>query len=83
MEGVFESWMGLPVVVQLTLGQSKLRLSGQVLKEDEETLLIRPQCGPDLRIAKTTVLAIEEADIAFPQVVTGSKKALSRLDSRL
>jgi hypothetical protein len=67
MEGVFESWTGQLVVVQLALGQSKLRLSGQVLKEDEETLLMRPECGPDLRIAKTTVLAIEEMDAPFPR----------------
>jgi len=65
MKGVFESWMGQPVVVQLALGQLKLRLSGQVLREDEETLLMRPEWGPDLKIVKTTVLAIEEMDIPF------------------
>jgi hypothetical protein len=30
------------------------------LKEHGETLLMRPQCGPDLEISKTKVLAIEE-----------------------
>jgi len=65
MESVFESWMGQPVVVQLALGHLKLRLSGQVLREDEETLLMRPECGPDLKIAKTTLLAIEEMDVPF------------------
>jgi hypothetical protein len=65
MERVFECWMGQPVVVQLALGQLKLRLRGQVLREDEETLFMRPECGPDLKIAKTTVLAIEEMDVRF------------------
>lgn len=62
---MFESWMGQPVLVQFALGQLKLRLSGQVLREDEETLLMRPECGPDFKIAKTAVLAIEEMDVPF------------------
>ena len=60
MEGVFESWIGQPVVLQVTLGGLKLSLRGKVLKEGGETLLMRPQCGPDVQICKTKVLAIEE-----------------------
>ena len=60
MRGVFEPWIGLPVVLQVTLGQFKLRLLGKVLREQGETLLMRPQCGPDVEISKTKVLAIEE-----------------------
>ena len=60
MGGVFEPWIGQPVVLQVTIGPFKLRLLGKVLKEQQETLLMRPQCGPDLEISKTKVLAIEE-----------------------
>jgi hypothetical protein len=44
----------------VALGQFKLRLLGKVLKEQGETLLMRPQYGPDVEISKTKVLAIEE-----------------------
>ena len=60
MEGVFASWIGQPVVLQVVLGQFKLSLRGKVLKEHGEMLLMRPDCGPDLTISKTKVLAIEE-----------------------
>jgi hypothetical protein len=60
MTRVFESWIGQPVVLRVALGQFKLRLLGKVLKEQDETLLMRPQCGPDLENSKTKVLAIEE-----------------------
>jgi hypothetical protein len=60
MGGVFEPWIGQPVVLRVALGQFKLRLLGKVLREQGDTLLMRPQCGPDLEISKTKVLAIEE-----------------------
>lgn len=60
MESAFQSWIGHPVVVRVALGHIKLSLRGRVLKEQPETLLMRPQFGPDLEICKTKVLAIEE-----------------------
>lgn len=60
MKGVFEPWIGQPVVLQMTLGGFRLSLRGKVLKEQEETLLVRPHCGPDLEVFKMRVLAIEE-----------------------
>ena len=60
MESAFQSWIGHPVVVRLALGQIKLSLCGRVLKEQPETLLMRPQYGPDLEISKSKVLAIEQ-----------------------
>jgi hypothetical protein len=65
MEGVFESWIGQPVVIQVALGRFKLSLRGKVLKDHGETLLMRPQCGPDLEIFKTKVLAIEQMGVPF------------------
>lgn len=60
MEGVFEPWIGQSVVLQVILGQYKLSLRGKVLKDQGEKLLMRPECGPDLEIAKMKVLAVEE-----------------------
>jgi len=60
MESAFQSWIGHRVVVRVSLGHIKLSLRGRVIKERSETLLMRPQFGPDLEICKTKVLAIEE-----------------------
>jgi hypothetical protein len=61
MESAFESWIGQAVVVQLTLGRIKLSLRGTLLKDRNETLVVRPEVGSDVEIPKTSVLAVEEA----------------------
>lgn len=63
MEAVFESWIGQPVIMRLAVGYIRLSLRGTVLKEQVESLLLRPENGPDLEINKGTVLAIEEAGV--------------------
>jgi len=63
MDAVFEPWIGQPVIVRLAVGYIRLSLRGTVLKEQQETLLLRPENGPDLEINKDTVLAIEEARV--------------------
>ena len=60
MQGAFESWIGQEVIVQVALGQIRVRLRGMLLKERTGTLLMRPAVGSDIEIPKTTVLAIEE-----------------------
>ena len=40
--------------------QPELTLRGMFLRDQEKTLLMRPEAGPDIEIAKTRVLAIEE-----------------------
>ncbi len=60
MASVFEPWIGQPAVVQVAFGEFKVRLPGTLLKDQGETLLIRPQCGPDLQVSTAKVLAIEE-----------------------
>jgi hypothetical protein len=60
MQNAFESWIGQQVVVQLAFGQIKVSLRGMLLRDQTETLLMRPEAGSDIEIAKTKVLAIEE-----------------------
>lgn len=72
MEGVFEAWIGQPVVLHVLSGPFKLKLRGKVLKEQGETLLLRPQWGPDLEISKTEVLAIEEMGVPSPAITLPS-----------
>jgi hypothetical protein len=60
MQNAFESWIGQHVVVQLAFGQIKVSLRGMLLRDQTETLLMRPEAGSDVEIAKTGVLAIEE-----------------------
>lgn len=61
VESAFERWIGQSVVVQLTLGRIKLSLRGTLLKDQSESLLVRPEAGSDVEIPKTKVLAIEES----------------------
>jgi hypothetical protein len=62
MQNAFESWIGQQVVVQLGFGQIKLSLRGVLLRDQLETLLMRPEAGIDIEIAKTKILAIEQAE---------------------
>lgn len=61
MRDAFESWIGQEVVLQLGLGLIKVSLRGVLLRDLTETLLLKPEDGPHIEIAKTEVLAIEEA----------------------
>jgi hypothetical protein len=60
MQNAFQSWIGQKVVVQLAFGPAKVSLRGMFLRDQEKTLLMRLEAGPDIEIAKTRVLAIEE-----------------------
>lgn len=62
MGDAFESWVGQEVIVQLGFGLIKVSLRGVLLGDLTETLLLRPEAGPNLEIAKTKVLAIEEVE---------------------
>lgn len=62
MQNPFESWIGQRVVVQLGLGQVKVSLRGVLLRDLTETLLMKPEAGPRIEIAKTKILAIEREE---------------------
>ncbi|HKW31901.1 MAG TPA: hypothetical protein VJN92_02775 [Candidatus Acidoferrum sp.] len=62
MRDAFESWIGQEVVVQLGLGLIKVSLRGVLLRDLTETLLMRPEAGADVEIAKCKILAIEEVE---------------------
>jgi len=52
--------MGHEVVVQRTLERIRLSLGGTLLKDQSETLLVKPEAGSEVESPKTRVLAIEE-----------------------
>ncbi|HVO56292.1 MAG TPA: hypothetical protein VMT51_01215 [Dongiaceae bacterium] len=56
----YRPWIGLPVVLQVALGEMKVPLRGRLLKENGETLRMRIGDGWDVDIYKTMVLAVEE-----------------------
>ena len=62
MRNAFEAWIGQEVVVQLGFGPIQVSLRGVLLRDREETLLMRPEAGAEIEIAKTKVLAIEEVE---------------------
>ena len=65
MRNAFESWIGQEVVVQLGFGPIKVSLRGVLLRDQGDTLLMRPKAGTDIEIAKTKVLALEEVERCF------------------
>jgi hypothetical protein len=62
MRDAFESWIGQEVVVQLGLGLIKVSLRGTLLRNLTETLLMKPEVGPDIEITKAKILAIERLE---------------------
>ena len=60
MQSAFESWIGRSIVVRLRLQRMKLTVHGVLLNDQQDDLLVRLNAGLDVRIAKTTVLAVEE-----------------------
>lgn len=62
MENAFEAWIGQEVVMRLGFGQIKVSVRGVLLGDLNETLLMKPEAGPDIEIAKCKVLAIEEVE---------------------
>jgi hypothetical protein len=62
VRNAFESWIGQEVVVQLGFGPIKVSLRGVLLRDQGDTLLMRPNAGTDIEIAKTKVLALEEVE---------------------
>ena len=60
--GAFEPWIGQEVIVHLDFGLVKASMRGSLLQDLEETLVMRPVAGPQLELAKTKVLAIEEVE---------------------
>jgi hypothetical protein len=62
VRNAFESWIGQEVVAQLGFGPLKVSLRGVLLRDQGDTLLMRPKAGTDIEIAKTKVLALEEVE---------------------
>src|SRR5258708_27101386 len=61
IQNAFQSWIGQIGVAHLAFGPAKVSLRGMFLRDQEKTLLMRPEAGPDIEIAKTRVLAIAQA----------------------
>jgi hypothetical protein len=60
VKNAYEVWIGQFLALQMLLGRDRFSLRGVLLKENRESLLIKPEHGADIEIPKTWVLAIEE-----------------------
>jgi hypothetical protein len=60
MKSGYEAWIGVPVVLQVVLGDSKVPLRGKLLKESVDTVRMRIGDGWDVDIYKAMILAVEE-----------------------
>jgi hypothetical protein len=59
MDSAYATWVGVPVVLQVVLGDIKVPLRGTLLKDGSETVRMRVD-GWDIDIYKTMILAVEE-----------------------
>jgi hypothetical protein len=60
MDKAYETWVGLPVVLQVALGDIKVPLRGKLLKNGDDTVRMRIGDGWDVDIYKAMILAVEE-----------------------
>jgi hypothetical protein len=71
MEWRIEPWIGHPVVLELALGRIKFNVSGTILKDCGDTLLMKQQTGPDVEIPRDYILKIERANRwIYPMIKT-------------
>jgi hypothetical protein len=59
MDSAYASWIGLPVVLRVALGDVKVPLRGKMLKDGGDTVRMRID-GWEIDIYKTMILAVEE-----------------------
>jgi len=64
MDSAFAPWIGLPVILQVALGDIKVPLRGKLLKDSGETLRMRIGEGWDVDIYKAMIVAVEEDAMA-------------------
>ena len=62
MKQTFEPLIGHPAVLELGLGQVKLYVSGTILRDCGNRLLMKPESGPDVEIPKSYIMKIEKAN---------------------
>lgn len=62
MKQTFAPLVGHPVVLELVLGQIKLCVSGTILKDCGDRLLMKPESGPDVEIPRNYIMKIERAN---------------------
>lgn len=62
MERTFKPLIGRPVILELGLGQIKLYVSGTILKDCGNTLLMKPETGPDVEIPRNYIMKIERTN---------------------
>jgi len=64
MQSAFESWIGRSIVLRLRVQQVKVTVHGLLLNDQNDELVVRLDAGPDIRVLKKTVLAIEDLGLA-------------------
>ena len=59
MDSAYATWVGLPVVLRVAVGDINVPLRGKMLKDGGDTVRMRID-GWDIDIYKTMILAVEE-----------------------
>ena len=60
MDSAYSSWLGQPVVLQVTAGGLRVPLRGTIVGESNDAVRFRIGEGWDVDIYKAMILAVEE-----------------------
>lgn len=60
MKGGYSLWFGQPVVLQVSVGETRVPLHGVIVSESSDAVRFRIGGGWDVDIYKAMILAVEE-----------------------
>jgi hypothetical protein len=60
MQSVYESWVGTPVVLQVSAGELRVPLRGTIIAENGDAVRFRVGDGWDIDVFKNMIMAVEE-----------------------
>jgi len=60
MPSVYESWVGTPVVLQVSAGELRVPLRGIIIGENGDAVRFRVGDGWDIDVFKNMIMAVEE-----------------------
>jgi len=60
MQSAYESWIGTPVILQVSAGELRVPLRGTIIGENDDAVRFRVGDGWDIDVFKNMILAVEE-----------------------
>ncbi len=74
MQNSYATWIGQPVVLQVSVGDLKVPLRGTMMSESKEAVRMRVGEGCDIDVFKSMILTVDR-DRWVPSHIQGRSKA--------